>query len=174
MKLSTATFLACFISPALAFFSTSFGKTHTINAPATTTSLNLFGKKEGGENKGPGMMDQLAMLKKAQEVASKKQALDKELALLEHVGSSADGKVTVTVKYVPPPPMQQPGYEPAGCNIDEEYLSTVTSTDLSQAVADAMKDGYKKATEATQAKMQELTAELGKIMGDMQQPPTAS
>jgi len=170
MKISTCvTFVLC-TATASAFSTTPFIAN---SSTKYDTSLNLFGgKKEGGE-KGPGMMDQLAMLKKAQEVASKKMALDKELAQIEHVGEDADGKVTITVKYVPPPPMQQPSYEPAGCNIDEEYLAAASTEDLSAAVADAIQDGYKKATIATAEKMQSLTEELSKIMGDMAPPAAA-
>lgn len=151
---------------ASAFSSTAFvPKSYTTSS---STSLHLFGgKKEGGE-KGPGMMDQLAMLKKAQEVASKKMALDKELAQIDHEGIAADGNIKVVVKYVPPPPMQQPSYEPSAVTIDEEYLGSASSEDLSAAVAEAVQEGYKKATVATAEKMTALTAELGKIMGDMQ------
>src|SRR3569623_1777961 len=71
--------------------------------PATSTSaLHLFGNpKEGGDKKGPGMMDQLAMFKKAQEMAQKKQKLDEELKKMEFPGASEDGKVKAVFKYVP-------------------------------------------------------------------------
>ena len=137
-------------------------------AQSTVTKLNLFGgkkdKKEGG---GPGMMDQLAMLKKAQEIASKKMAIDKELAAMEHVGTAADGKVTIVVKYIAPAPMQQPGYEPASVKIDEEWMNSVSTEDLNSALSEAMLAGLRKATENTAEKMQVLTAELGEVMGAM-------
>ena len=163
------TLMLCVISTS-AFNSMPFSVS---SAAQSTTSLNLFGGKKEGGDKGPGMMDQLAMLKKAQEVASKKMALDKELAQMDHVGEAADGKVSITVKYVPPPPMQQPSYEPTACNIDEEYLEAVSSADLSAAVKEAISEAYKKATVTTAEKMAGLTAELGKIMGDMAPPAAA-
>ena len=175
MKLSSCVVALLCVVQTSAFSTTSF----VVNSSSKyDTSLNLFGGKKEGGDKGPGMMDQLAMLKKAQEVASKKMALDKELAKIEHVGEAADGKVTIAVKYVPPPPMQQPSYEPASCNIDEEYLSSASNEDISAAVSEAIKDGYQKATVATAAKMQELTVELGKMMGEMKSemdsPPAAA
>jgi len=71
------------------------------SSSATTTALNLFGTPKDGEKKGPGMMDQLAMFKKAQEMAQKKQKLDEELKKMDFTGSAEDGKVTGTFKYVP-------------------------------------------------------------------------
>lgn len=141
---------------------------------SSSTSLNLFGgSKEGADKDKPGMMDQLKMLKKAQEVASKKMALDKELAKIDHVGTAADGKVSVTIKYVPGLPMQQPSYDAAGIDIDEEYLKEVSSADLSESVAEAIQAGYKLATIATAERMTELTEEMGKIMQDVAPPAAA-
>jgi len=143
--------------------------TRHVDNVRTTVRLNLFGgKKEGGgDKKGPGMMDQLAMLKKAQEVASKKMTLDKELAKTEHVGKSSNEKVTVTVKYIPPLPLQQPGYDGVAMDIDDDFLSSGSSEDISEAISEAIKDGYVKATLATAQKMQELTMELSAIMGNV-------
>ena len=134
----------------------------------TQTQLNLFGgKKEKGEG-GGGMMDQLAMLKKAQEIASKKMEIDKELAKMEHVGSAADGKVTISVKYIAPAPMQQPGYEPTSVKIDDEWMTGVSVEELNSALSEAMLSGLRAATEATAEKMQILTNELGEVMQSMQ------
>mmetsp|Transcript_48946 Transcript_48946/g.72766 ORF Transcript_48946/g.72766 Transcript_48946/m.72766 type:complete len:174 (-) Transcript_48946:358-879(-) len=170
MKLSIISVLFCTISCAYSF---SFSSIPSVRSPVATdskTQLFLFGgKKDGGEKK-PGMMDQIAMLKKAQEVASKKMAMDKELAKEDHVGSGADGKVKVTIKYIPPPPMQQPGYDGSAVDIDEDYLASATSEELSAAVAEAIKDGYQLASTAVTQKMAELTVELGKMMGEMQKP----
>ena len=126
----------------------------------------MIKKEGGGEKKGPGMMDQLAMLKKAQEVASKKMALDKELAKADHVGKSSDEKVTVTIKYIPPLPLQQPGYDGVSMDIDDEFLSSGSTEDISNSISEAIKDGYVKATVATAESMQQLTMELGEIMGN--------
>ena len=153
--------------------SNGFGLTAPTSTRCTTTTstspvrLNLFGGKKagGGEQKGPGMMDQLAMLKKAQEVASKKMKLDKELAKVDHVGQSTNEKVTVTIKYIPPLPLQQPGYDGIAMDIDDTFLSEGSSEDISTAIAEAIKAGYVKATIATAESMQQLTTELGEIMG---------
>ena len=45
-------------------------------------------------------MDQMAMFKKAQEMAKKKQTLDSKLAAEDFKGKGADGKVTATVKFI--------------------------------------------------------------------------
>lgn len=66
-----------------------------------STCLNLFGggnKDGGGAKKQPNMMDQLAMFKKAQEIAQKKKDIENELAKMDYSGSAADGKVTATIK----------------------------------------------------------------------------
>eukprot|EP00816_Leptocylindrus_hargravesii_P006445 CAMPEP_0196802644 /NCGR_PEP_ID=MMETSP1362-20130617/2221_1 /TAXON_ID=163516 /ORGANISM="Leptocylindrus danicus, Strain CCMP1856" /LENGTH=177 /DNA_ID=CAMNT_0042173989 /DNA_START=69 /DNA_END=602 /DNA_ORIENTATION=+ len=150
-------------------FTASFAPQSAVSRTTTSTELNLFGgKKEGGAAKGPGMMDQLAMLKKAQEIASKKAAIDKELAATEHSGSSADGKVNVVVKYIAPLPMQQPGYEPVSAKIDESWLADASTEDVNAALKEAVMEGLKKATAATAEKMQILTAELASVMGEMQ------
>ena len=48
-------------------------------------ALNLFGGKKEGGDKGPGMMDQLNMFKKAQEMATKKKTLKDFEAYLNQV-----------------------------------------------------------------------------------------
>eukprot|EP00586_Coscinodiscus_wailesii_P006801 CAMPEP_0172481922 /NCGR_PEP_ID=MMETSP1066-20121228/8112_1 /TAXON_ID=671091 /ORGANISM="Coscinodiscus wailesii, Strain CCMP2513" /LENGTH=167 /DNA_ID=CAMNT_0013244653 /DNA_START=77 /DNA_END=580 /DNA_ORIENTATION=- len=146
---------------------TSVAPKSLTSTASSDTALNLFGGKKDGEKKGPGMMDQIAMLKKAQEVASKKMALDKELAKEEHVGVSSNEKVRATIKYVPPLPMQQPGYDGTKFDIDEEYLAGASAEELSAMASEALQDGYKKATVATAEKMQSLSAELGGLLSDM-------
>merc|ERR1719343_397880 len=61
-------------------------------------------------------MDQLAMFKKAQEMAKKKQQLDQELAAETFTGGAADGKVTVSCKFAPSknPMDPQPDYLATG------------------------------------------------------------
>ena len=133
-------------------------------------SLNLFGgKKEGGENKGPGMMDQLAMFKKAQELATKKKKLDEELAQMDIVGEAAEGNIKINVKYLPAqmPMSPTPGYDVAGVDIDEAYLNDVSSEDLSKALVDAIRDGETKASEAVADKYKALQEDLGGIMGGL-------
>jgi len=116
-----------------------------------------------------GMMDQLAMFKKAQEIAGKKQTLDKEIAEMDIIGSAADGKVKVTVQYVPAqmPQNPSPGYDATGVDIDEAYLSEVSSEDLSAALVDALRDGETRATQVVAEKYQSLDKELQAILGGM-------
>ena len=91
--------VSLFLTSLLASQATAFAPQQSA---ASSTALNLFGGNKGGDDKkGPGgMMDQLAMFKKAQEVATKKKELDAELANMEFEGSGADGKVKVSFKYV--------------------------------------------------------------------------
>jgi len=163
MKIGTSTILL--LATSANAFTASFAP--RTESSVSSSALNLFGgKKEKGEG-GPGMMDQLAMLKKAQEIASKKMEIDKELATIDHVGVGADGKVSITIKYIAPAPMQQPGYEPLSVDIDEAWMSEASVEDLNAALSTAMKDGLTKATTTTAEKMQVLTAELGEVMGSM-------
>lgn len=139
--------------------------------PPSSTSLNLFGSKPKGEGAdkpgGPGMMDQLAMFKKAQELAQKKQQLDKELAEEKITGTAADGKVEITVKYVPPqlPANPTPGYEAAAVNIDEGYLAEASAEELSAALVEAIREGEKNAMERVGEKYKSLEEDVKNIMG---------
>mmetsp|Transcript_21574 Transcript_21574/g.27223 ORF Transcript_21574/g.27223 Transcript_21574/m.27223 type:complete len:172 (-) Transcript_21574:18-533(-) len=149
-------------------------------APSSTsgmasTSLNLFGgKKEGGGAGGNpmgGMMDQLAMFKKAQEIAKKKQELDNEIAEMDIIGTAADGKIKVTVQYVPAqlPVNPSPGYDATNIDIDEDYLNEVSSEDLSAALVEAIRSGETKANEVVAEKYKSLEAEMSGILGGLQQ-----
>lgn len=154
-------------------FSTSIPGAVNKNVLQSSTSLNLFGSKpkdpsaDGGAPQQPGMMDQLAMFKKAQELAQKKQALDKELAEEKIVGTAADGKIEITIQYIPPqlPVNPTPGYEATGVDIDEEYLGDVSAEDLSAALVEAIRDGEKTATEKVGEKYKSLEEDMKKIMG---------
>lgn len=169
--MKTATIATLFLTATTA---TAFSTSRT---PATlhqsSTSLNLFGSKPKGEGddaaKQPGMMDQLAMFKKAQELAQKKKALDDELANETILGTAADGNIEVTIKYVPPqlPANPSPGYEAADVNINEEYLNEVSSEDLSAALVTAIRDGETKATARVGEKYKALEEDMKGIMGGM-------
>mmetsp|Transcript_19602 Transcript_19602/g.41204 ORF Transcript_19602/g.41204 Transcript_19602/m.41204 type:complete len:185 (+) Transcript_19602:140-694(+) len=141
----------------------------------SSTKLNLFGSKNkdpsnpsGGANQ-PGMMDQLAMFKKAQEIAQKKNALDKELSNEKIVGTAADGKIQITVKYIPPqlPANPTPGYEAANVEIDEGYLESVSAEDLSKALVEAIRDGENCAMEKVAEKYKSLEEDMKGILGGM-------
>ena len=154
--------------------------TPTTFAPRSTTStrLNLFGgKKEGGggggggEAKGGmgGMMDQLAMFKKAQEIASKKNNLDKEIAEMEIIGSAADGNVKVTIQYVPAqlPTNPSPGYDAIGVNLEESFLESASCEELSDALVDAIRDGETAATKIVAEKYKVLEEEMQGMMAGL-------
>jgi DNA-binding protein YbaB len=167
MKTATIATLLLTATSATAF-STSRTAAATLRQ---STTLNLFGSKPKDPNsdaaKQPGMMDQLAMFKKAQELAQKKKKLDDELANETIMGTAADGNIEITVKYIPPqlPANPTPGYEAAAVNINEEYLSQVSSEDLSVALVEAIRDGEKKATERVGEKYKELEEDMKGIMG---------
>lgn len=134
----------------------------------SSTSLHLFGSKPKDPNapQQPGMMDQLAMFKKAQEIAQKKAAIDKELAQEDIAGTAADGKITVAISYVPPqmPARPTPGYEATGVEIDAEYLAGVDPADLSAALVEAVRDGEKTAAALVGEKYQALGEEMKSMM----------
>lgn len=110
----------------------------------TTTSLNLFGgggnKDKLTSNSAPGMMDQLAMFKKAQEIASKKKKLDEDLQKVVFTGKSPNNHVTVTMKYMPVtnPMDPNPEYESTRFDFDDEYYNTVSTDDLAKDIQDAI------------------------------------
>lgn len=66
----------------------------------SSTLLHLFGggNKDGGAAKKPNMLDQLSLFKKAQEIAQKKKDIENDLAKVDYTGTTADGKVTATIK----------------------------------------------------------------------------
>jgi hypothetical protein len=140
----------------------------TLQRSSASSQLNLFGGgNKGGDAaaaKGPGggMMDQLAMFKKAQEMASKKQKLDQELAKEKYFGTAADGKVTVECKFSPSknPMDPQPDYDAVGFDFDEEWYDSVTPEELSTAVKEAVIDGIEKTNVVVGEKYKILGEEL--------------
>lgn len=72
----------------------------SVSYQRSSTLLYLFGggNKDSGVAKKPNMLDQLALFKKAQEIAQKKKDIENELAKVLYSGTSTDGKVTATVK----------------------------------------------------------------------------
>ena len=78
-----------------------------------TSSLNIFwGKKDGGE-KRPGLMYQITIFNKVQQVASKNNDVDKDLSQTETIVLDSDRKVKITIKYVPTvlPAKPNPSYD---------------------------------------------------------------
>merc|ERR1712129_442106 len=106
------------------------------------------------------------MFKKAQELAQKKSGIDKELAEETMLGTAADGKIEITINYIPPklPMNPTPGYEATDVSIDEEYLGEVSAEDLSTALVDAIRDGEKTATELVGKKYKVLEEAMKEIM----------
>lgn len=130
------------------------------------SQLSLFGggNKDGGESKGPGtgMINQLAMFKKAQEVAQMKQKIDKKLAKETFKGIAAHGKVTVECKFSPSknPMDPQPGNDVAAISFDNEWYDAATPEELSAAVKEAVSDAIKKTNDAMSEKYKILGEQL--------------
>lgn len=136
---------------------------------ASATALNLFGgKKEGGDNKGAmgGMMDQLAMFKKAQEIATKKQAIEKELQLLTFDGKSSNEKVTVSMKYMPSlnPMDPQPEFEVQGFTFDDEWYAGASPDDIAAAATEAYRSGVQATMLGSEEKFKVLAEDLKAMM----------
>lgn len=139
------------------------------SAQPSKTSLNLFGggNKGGGQAKGPGMMDQLAMFKKAQEMAQKKKELDNELSQMSFSGSSSDGKVKGSFKYIPNtnPLDPNPEYEPQNFEFDDEFFASASTEELATAIKEAIQDGIEDTNNAVAEKYAVLQADLMAVMG---------
>eukprot|EP01083_Nonionella_stella_P052205 138593_1 len=174
-KLATIATILFTATSATAFSTSRPGVTNNHVVQTSSTSLNLFGSKPKdpdapeGQQQQPGMMDQLAMFKKAQELAQKKNQLDKELAEEKITGTAADGKIEIEIKYIPPqlPANPTPGYEASGVSIDEAYLGEVSAEDLSSALVEAIRDGEQRATERVGEKYKSLEEDMKNIMGGM-------
>lgn len=127
------------------------------------SSLYLFGgKKKDGAKKGPGMMDQLAMFKKAQEMTKKKKKLDEELASMKFEGSGAAGKVKASFKYIPSPhPMDpNPGYLPVGFTFDDEFYQTSSPDQIATGIKESIMSGIEMMNNATIEKYAVLQKDL--------------
>lgn len=139
------------------------------SATAATTALNLFGgKKEGGDSKGAmgGMMDQLAMFKKAQEIATKKQTIEKELQLLTFDGKSTNEKASVSMKYVPSlnPMDPQPEFEVQGFSFDDEWYASATPDEIAEAATEAYRAGVQATMLGSEEKFKVLAEDLKAMM----------
>jgi DNA-binding protein YbaB len=146
----------------------AFAFTSPSPQPSQTTALNLFGGgNKGGQAKGPGMMDQLAMFKKAQEMAQKKKELDNELSQMTFYGTSSDGKVKGTFKYIPNtnPLDPNPEYEPQNFDFDEDFFASASPDDLAAAIKEAVLNGIEETNTAVAEKYAVLQADLMAVMG---------
>lgn len=161
MKLSVATTL--FVIGAANAFAPQ------LTARQQSSQLNLFGggAKDGEKKAGGGMMDQLAMFKKAQEIAKKKNDIDKELAELDFLGQAADGKVKVTFKFIPVknPMDPNPDYEAQKFEFDDAWYESASPEDISAAVKEAILNGINETNDKVAAKYQTLQSDLMGAMG---------
>ena len=141
---------------------------------SSSTSLNLFGAgNKEGDKKAPGMMDQLAMFKKAQEMAQKKQKLDEELKQMTFEGTAADGKVKASFKYVPVtnPMDPNPDYEATNFEFDDEFYESASPEEIAESVKVAIVDGIKNTNTAVAEKYSVLQGDLMEAFGQGGQPP---
>jgi DNA-binding protein YbaB len=162
----------------------SFGVTNAFISPASKmstrvelpssfslieTSLNLFGGggKDNSGPKQPGMMDQLAMFKKAQEIASKKRQLDEELQKMVFEATSSNGNVKVTMKYVPVtnPMDPNPEYESTKFDFNDEYFAAVSADELAEDVKNAIMNGIQSVNQKVAEKYATLQSDLMEALG---------
>lgn len=162
MKLSTCSVLALVAHSASAFAPSA-------TATASTTALHLFGGggDKDGEKKGPGMMDQLAMFKKAQEIATKKKKIDEDLKAQTYEGESEGGKVKGTFKYVPVanPMDPNPEYEAVGFEFDDDFFESASPEDLSAACKETISNAIGAINLAVAKAYQPLNEDLMGVMG---------
>jgi DNA-binding protein YbaB len=132
------------------------------------TALHLFGSGEKSGNKQPGMMDQLAMFKKAQEVATKKKGIDMELQQMDFVGVGGDGDgVTVAMKYMPTsnPMDPNPEYEAIRIEFKEEFFQSSAPEVIAEGVTSAIANGIEEVNKAVTEKYAALQSDLMAALG---------
>lgn len=118
------------------------------------SQLFLFGgaNKGGADNasKEPGMMERLQMIQKAQQMAQKKKKIDDDLAKETFTGASADGKVSITIKFIPPtnPMDPSPDYAATAVNVDDNYFAATPAADLGVAFKQAYLNGIENTNQA--------------------------
>ena len=148
------------------FLLASYGAVHAFvsrqTASTKSSCLNLFGSGgDKGDKKGPGMMDQLAMFKKAQEMAQKKQKLDEELKKMTFEGV-VEGKVKATFKYVPisNPMDPNPDYEATSFEFDDAFFESASPDEIAAATKEAVFDGIANTNKAVAEKYSQLQGDL--------------
>lgn len=112
-------------------------------------------------------MDQMAMFKKAQEMAGKKKKLDEELQKMSFVGESSNGNVKGTFKYVPVsnPMDPNPDYEAVSFEFDDAFFESATPTELAASAKSAIENGIEKTNMAVAEKYATLQADLMEALG---------
>ena len=166
MKLSTL-FLLLTIGSITAFAPQPLSR--QCQQASSTSQLHLFGggAKKDGEKKGPGMLDQLAMLKKAQEMAQKKSKLDQELAAMDFKGTSSNGKVETVFKYIPSknPMDPTPEYDPVSFDFDDEWFQGASTEDISTAVKEAIMNAIASVNQGVEEKYMVLKGDIQETFG---------
>lgn len=116
-------------------------------------------------------MDQLAMFKKAQEMAQKKKKLDEELQAMPFEGVSADGKVKASFKYVPNtnPMDPNPEYEPVNFDFDDDFFESSSPEELAAAAKEAIQSGIDNTNKAVAEKYSVLQTDLMAAFGQKPQ-----
>ena len=159
----------CILSLLLTLNATIAFSPRVASTQTTTSQLNLFGggAKKDGAPKQPGMMDQLAMLKKAQEMASKKSKLDQELSAMDFEGSAADGKVKATFKYIPSrnPMDPTPEYDAIKFEFDDAWYEAASTDDLNAAVKETIKNGIDAVNKGVEEKYEVLRGDIAETFG---------
>jgi hypothetical protein len=160
MKLSSIALTTLSVIAADAFVANQLPRNTFQQLTSSSSALNLFGNKKEGESKGPGMMDQLAMFKKAQEIATKKKQLDEELAKESWNVESADGNVKAVFKCLPSlnPMDPNPDYEAASFSFDPAWYESASPEDISKAVKETVIKGIEVTTKAVADKYSTLQA----------------
>lgn len=119
------------------------------------------------------MMDQLAMFKKAQEMAQKKKKMDDELASGTYEGTAADGKVKAICKFSPSKnPMMDPSpdIDPVGFEFDDEWYEAVSPEELSTAIKEAITNGVEKTNQSMMEKYASLQEDFAKAFAGSDGP----
>lgn len=177
MKLSVCGILVLSAHSALAFAPTVVTTTST--GASSTSSLHLFGgggkKEAGGDGQGPGMMNQLAMFKKAQEVAQKKKKIDEELQAMPFTAEGAGGKVKAFFKYVPVmnPMDPNPDYEATSFEFDDEFYESASPEELGEACKEAVLSGVETINTVVAEKYAVLQQDLMEALGGGEAPAEA-
>lgn len=112
------------------------------------TPLDITSEKAGVAS----VMASMDKLKTSQRIGKMTASVVQDLSSLTVEGSSANGKVKVTVD----------GQQlPLSTQIDEAFAKSSSAADVSSAVTEAMKDAHRKSTEKMEEKMKSFFSDLG-------------
>jgi hypothetical protein len=108
-------------------------------------------------------------------MAQKKQKLDAELQQEVFIGEAADGKVKVSLKFVPVknPMDPNPDYDPAGFEFDDAWYEAASPEEISAAATECLIDGIRKTNLKVAEKYAVLQTDLMEALGGGGQSPQA-